>query len=67
MGGKMFSTFAITGSLSALPLLAGFGLTVYGVIARERRYGLSIALVGLPILGIGLGLMSIALLAVPVP
>jgi len=62
----MFSNFAFTGSLSALTLLAGLALTIYGVVTRERPNGYSLALVGLPILGLGLGLMSIALLTIPV-
>lgn len=62
----MLSQFGIIGALSIALAIAGLALTVYGVFVRETRNGLSIAIIGLPILGAGLGLLSLALLMAPV-
>ena len=61
----MLSHFGIIGTLSIFLAMAGFGLTVYGVLAREKPNGLSIAIIGLPILGAGIGLLSLALMIAP--
>ncbi|HEY8950370.1 MAG TPA: hypothetical protein VIM56_15905 [Rhizomicrobium sp.] len=62
----MLSNFGIVGGLSIALAIAGMFLTAYGIVAKDRPNGLSIAIVGLPVLGVGLGLMSIALLT-PMP
>lgn len=58
----MLSDFGIVGGLSLALAFAGLVLTVYGVVARERPNGLSIAIVGLPVVSLGVAMLSVALL-----
>ena len=58
----MLSDFGIVGGLSLALAFTGLVLTVYGVVARERPNGLSVAIVGLPIISLGVAILSVALL-----
>lgn len=58
----MLSSFGILGGLGTAMAFVGVVLTVYGVATRERPNGLTIAIVGLPVIGLGIALLSIAML-----
>lgn len=58
----MLSNFGMVGGLSIALAFTGLVLTVYGIATKAKPNGLSIALVGLPIVGVGVAMLSIALM-----
>jgi hypothetical protein len=61
----MLSNVVIVGGLSIALALFGFVLTAYGIAASKTPNGLSIAIIGLPIMGLGLAVLAISLLTMP--